>query len=95
MVTVHLLVIEHLGLSCILLHCDWQLGKWWTLAMQEQQSGQGLTLGLTSTPVKIILKDCNAWILGDKMVVFIALRWLVCKPWELATQASKQHLDDA
>ena len=61
--------------------------------MQEQQSGQGLTLGLTSTPVKIILKDCNAWILGDKMVDFIALRWLVCKPWELATQASKQHLN--
>ena len=61
--------------------------------MQEQQSGQGLTLGLTSTPVKIILKDCNAWILGDKMVVFIALRWLVCKPWELATQASQQHLN--
>ena len=31
--------------------------------------------------------------LGDKMVDFIALRWLVCKPWELATQASKQHLN--
>ena len=29
------------------------------------------------------------------MVDFIALRGLVCKPWELATQASKQHLDDA
>ena len=31
--------------------------------------------------------------LGDKMADFIALRWLVCKPWELATQASKQHLN--
>ena len=27
------------------------------------------------------------------MADFIALRWLVCKPWELATQASKQHLN--